>query len=150
MVIEMDKFREIADRLLHDTIQQMFAQGGINGNQNDVDILVQLCMMVMKPLGNENPHDLIRGMSDDVINQIIDKKSQLANNTMVDSICQLCETERLYRDGKLDEDWIWKWDDMVSGHMAYKLKEPVASITGTYHIGESVMVDIADETKEES
>jgi hypothetical protein len=95
----------------------------------------------MKPIGNEDPHDLVKKMSDDIINQIIERKPQLENHPMVGCICQLCDIERHYRDGHLNEDWIWKWDSSTSGHISYKTKEHMTSIIGIYHTNDTIITD---------
>lgn len=125
----MDKeFRESVDALLQSAFQQAFARGDFEGNPVDMGLLSQLCIMTVQPTGREKPRELIRQLSDKIIEQIVTKTNQLRENPMLGPICQMCVVEWSFRNNYLNEDWLWQWDGNTGGSLAYSSKIPLDQI----------------------
>jgi hypothetical protein len=92
---------------------------------DDVDRVTRICVMAAVPTGEEDPHELLRGMSDNLINAFATNLAALQKNPVSGPVAQLFFMEWCWRHGHLHDDWKWKWDTTNEGHVSYNSKEPL-------------------------
>lgn len=91
---------------------------------NDADLVARLCIMAAVPTGEENPHDLLREMSDDVVTAFVSNLETVQKNPVSAPVAQFFFMEWCWRKGHLNADWKWEWDTINEGHVSYNPKEP--------------------------
>ena len=97
-------------------------------NLVDVDLVTRLCMMAAVPTGDEDPREILGGMSNDIINAFALNLERIQKNAMSAPVAQLFFIEWCFRHGHLNDDWKWEWDSSVEGHVAYNPKEPLEQL----------------------
>jgi hypothetical protein len=95
---------------------------------HDADLVARLCVMAAVPTGEENPHDLLRSMSDDVIFSFVSNLEIAQKNPVSAPVIQFFFMEWCWRQGHLNADWKWEWDAMNEGHVSYSSKEPLENL----------------------
>jgi hypothetical protein len=95
---------------------------------SDMDLITRLCVMAAVPTGEENPHELLRRISDNVINAFATNLDTLQKNPMSAPVAQLFFMEWCFRRGYLNADWRWEWDTADEGHVSYSSKEPLEQL----------------------
>lgn len=120
---------------LHDVVRNMlresvkrFAGDGPHVPESEVDSLAQLCMMGVSVTGTENPREFLRGVSDRLLEYIVQNREEIKKNPVIGKVHQFFLIEWCYRNGHLDGDWAWKWKNPKEGNLFYKPKVPLEKV----------------------
>lgn len=84
--------------------------------------------MASVPTGEENPRELLNGMSDDTINLFISNLESVKKNPIGAPVAQFFLLEWCWRNDHFHDDWKWSWDNTTEGHASYNPKEPIEKL----------------------
>lgn len=101
-----------------------------NGKVSDVEIdaLMQICVMGLIPTGDEEPRELMRRLSDDVLDHLISHLQAIKKNPIIGKVGQFFLIEWCYRNEYLNGDWKWQWDSPNEGHVSLDPKIPLDQV----------------------
>lgn len=99
-----------------------------NTSSPEVDALMQICVMGILPTGDENPKELMRTLSDPMLDHLISNLNMIQKNPITGKIGQFFLIEWCYRNDHLNEDWRWDWDSSNEGHMSFDPKIPLDQV----------------------
>jgi len=94
----------------------------------EVDALMQICVMGMMPIGDEEPRELMRRLSDNMLDHLISHLNIIKQNPIIGKIGQFFLIEWCYRNDHLNGDWRWDWDNPNEGHVSFDPKIPLDQI----------------------
>jgi hypothetical protein len=97
-------------------------------NSKDADLVVRLCIMAAVPTGEENPRDLLREMSDSIVNAFVSNMETIQKNPVSAPVSQFFFLEWCWRNDHFNADWKWEWDASNEGHVSYNPKEPIEKL----------------------
>jgi hypothetical protein len=101
---------------------------GLEVTEGEMDCLAQLCAMSTVPTGEENPKELLRPLSDKIIDAVVlTAKTSISNPILVRLVKIFC-IEWCYRHGHLHEDWKWEWKNAQEGQVHYRAIKPLNEI----------------------
>jgi hypothetical protein len=94
----------------------------------EVDSLMQICVMGMIPTGDEEPRELMRRLSDNMLDHLISHLQVIKQNPIIGKIGQFFLIEWCYRNDYLNGDWKWYWDNPNEGHVSFDPKIPLDQV----------------------
>ena len=93
------------------------------------DSIASLLKMFLAPSKNENPRDMMRGMSDALIEHLVTNRDKMPDHPMMKMMFQLFLLEWCYRNDYMLQDWEWEWNaDGKSGQAKVDLRIPFNQI----------------------
>jgi hypothetical protein len=99
--------------------------------REEADALTNVCMMGVAVKGDENPREMVRPISDAVLDRIVENRDSVVKNPVVGRVYQIFFIEWCYRRGHLECDWAWKWERPGEGKLYYRSKQPLEKILAT-------------------
>jgi hypothetical protein len=109
-------------------IKEALDHGSTKATEQDIQLMVELCMMAAASTGKEQPRDLLKLASDDLVEQMVKRIPTVKSNRLIAPICQFFVLEWCFRNSHLEEDWTWLWDSPNEGHVSYRSKIPLDQI----------------------
>jgi len=97
-------------------------------DSKDADLVTRLCIMAAVPTGEEDPHEILRLMSDDVVFKFTSNLEEIQKNPISAPIAQFFFMEWCWRNDHLNADWRWIWDSTNEGHLSYSSKKPLEEL----------------------
>ena len=94
----------------------------------EIDALTQICVMGLLPTGDEEPRELMRMLSDNVLDHLICHLQAIQQNPIIGKIGQFFLIEWCYRNDNLNDDWRWQWDGPNEGHVSFDPKIPLDQV----------------------
>lgn len=94
----------------------------------EIDALMQICVMGLLPTGDEEPRELMRRLSDNILNHLICHLQAIQQNPIIGKIGQFFLIEWCYRNDNLNGDWKWQWDGPNEGHVSFDPKIPLDQV----------------------
>jgi hypothetical protein len=94
----------------------------------EIDSLMQICVMGILPTGDEEPRELMRRLSDNVLDHLISHLQAIKQSPIVGKIGQFFLIEWCYRNDYLNGDWKWQWDSPNEGHVSFDPKIPLDQV----------------------
>jgi hypothetical protein len=91
----------------------------------EIDALMQICVMGMIPTGDEKPKELMRSISDKMLDHLISNMNMIQSNPITGKVGQFFLIEWCYRNEHLYNDWTWVWDSANEGRMSFDPKIPL-------------------------
>ena len=117
------------NKILRSAIQEIIPKSNTSKvSTEEMDALSQLCTMGAIPTGDENPKEYLVALSDPLLKYLVSRLEDFKNNPLSDKICQFFLIEWCHRQGHLEGDWAWKWDNNHEGHVRYQSKVPLDKI----------------------
>ena len=113
--------------MLRSAVREL-GDGGNGLDDVETEAVAQLCMMAFIPTGEEDPRELLRQMSDRLVDHVVTQLEKVKGHPVVGKICQFFLIEWCYRNGHLNGDWIWQWDGPGQGKLHYDPKVPLSMI----------------------
>ncbi len=101
---------------------------GLDINETQMDYLAQLCAMSTVPTGDEDPHKLMRTLSDEVVNAVVVISKTSITNPILSRLTKFFFIEWCFRHGHLDADWKWEWKSAQEGQLHYLASKPLGEI----------------------
>lgn len=93
------------------------------------DSIASLLRLFLSPRLDSNPHDIMRGMSDNLVEHIIINREKIPDHPMMKMIFQLFLFEWCFRNDYMLEDWKWEWDlNGKSGKAKLNPRVPLSQI----------------------
>lgn len=77
----------------------------------EIESIANLTSLFLYPDKNINLHELMRKFSDSLVEFIVKNRIEFKQHEMLSVILKLFIIEWCYRNGHLNEDWQWKWDE---------------------------------------
>ena len=102
-------FREIITTALRKSLNDAFPQIDTGISEQDIEICTKIWMLGAIPTGDENPRDILGKLSDKTLAHMASKES--APGQPAHMICQLSLLEWCRRNGHLNGDWNWQWEN---------------------------------------
>ena len=84
--------------------------------------------MTIAPTGKENPRELMASIGDGVLRHLVAFREAVAANPALKGLSQFFLVEWCYRNGHMEEDWIWSWDGKDGGSIFFKPKTPLDQV----------------------
>jgi len=114
--------RDLVKNTLRSAIQKAVAkQDSIT--HEEINALAQLCLMGMMPIGDEDPKAMVRLLSDSLLEYLVSSEDTTEEANMLKKLFQFFKVEQRYRNGELEEDWQWEWNEGLSGQIRFKEKD---------------------------
>lgn len=73
--------------------------------------IASLLSLFLNPSKDMNPHDIMRKLSDPLIEHIIANREKMPEHKVMKMVFQLFLIEWMYRNDFLNQDWEWQWDE---------------------------------------
>ncbi len=94
----------------------------MDASEEESIILAELCTMAAAPIGSEDPHSMMRSLTDQTVFAGAKKYIQIKDQPLVNRVGQFFFMEWCYRNGHLEEDWKWQWDTINEGQLLFRAK----------------------------
>jgi hypothetical protein len=101
---------------------------GLDINDVEMDYLAQLCAMSTVPTGEEDPKELMRPLSDKVVDAVVLAAKTSITNPILSRLVKIFCIEWCFRHGHLHEDWKWEWKGTREGQLHYRAITPLNEI----------------------
>ena len=88
-------------------------------NEQEIDSLAQICMMGTLPSGTEDPKLIMKSVSTDTLNKLVNSIKDISKNQIFGKVSQFFIIEWGHRNGHIDE-WKWSWDTPNEGRVSYR------------------------------
>lgn len=98
-------------------------------SDGEVDALTSICMMGVTVEGTENPRELMREVTDPLLDHIVRNREQVRKNPVIGKIHQFFLIEWCYRNGHLRGDWVWRWSGPKEGQLHYSPRTPLEKVS---------------------
>jgi hypothetical protein len=102
--------------VIRDMVSNLLPPGFETSNE-EFDALTQLLMMMPFSTGDEDPKELVRKLSDNLLKVLTEASSQPG---MMRIFHQMFCVETMWRNSKLAEDWRWEWETENQGKIAWR------------------------------
>lgn len=112
--------------MLNSALKEAGGKEGIS--ETEANALSSICMMGVAVTGKENPREMIRGISDPLLNRIVANREVIKKNPVIGKVEQIFFLEWCYRNGHLEHDWAWKWSSPKEGKLYFRSKIPLDKI----------------------
>lgn len=112
--------------MIRDMVKHSFPK--LSVSETDVNALAQLCVMNTVLTGEEDPHLIVRTISDQAIDAIVKNLKVFAQNPVISRLSNIFTVEWAWRHGYLQEDWKWEWASKSDGRLHYRSAVPLDAI----------------------
>lgn len=117
----------VVKRVLVESIKGMTE--GTEVSDREVDALTRICMMGVTVDGTENPRELMRDVTDPLLDHVVRNRDQVRKNPVIGKIQPFFLIEWCYRNGHLKGDWVWRWDGPKEGQLHYNPRTPLEKVS---------------------
>ncbi len=97
-------------------------------SDGEADALTDICLMGVSVRGDENPREMVRPVSDGILDRIVQNHEANRKNPVVGKVFQIFFVEWCHRRGHLECDWAWRWERPGEGKLFYKAKRPLEKV----------------------
>jgi hypothetical protein len=119
---------ESARTAVRNLLLSTLSKSGSGLSMEEADALTNICLMGVSVRGNENPREMIRSVSDGVLDRIVQNHAANNANPIIGKVFSIFFVEWCYRREYLEHDWAWKWKGPSQGDLYYKSKRPLEQI----------------------
>ena len=96
--------------------------------EKEVESLTDLCLMGIAVTGQEDPRDMLRKISDPLLEHVVENREAVRKNEVIGKLYQMFLVEWCYRHGHLKGDWLWQWESAREGRLSYNPKVPLDQV----------------------
>lgn len=113
-------------QIIRDSVEITLKSAGLV--ESDLDSIMKLCLMTIAPTGEEDPRRLLASMNGDMLRHLVSNREAVAANPALKGLSQFFFIEWCFREGHLEEDWIWSWEGRSGGSILFKPKVPLDQV----------------------
>ncbi len=92
------------------------------------EALASLCMMPVHRTGDENPREMLRCLSDPLLEHLVKNVESMKSNPALGRVGQFFVIEWCFRNDHLTEDWKWEWETKDRGKLNYSPRIPLEMV----------------------
>lgn len=92
---------------------------------DEMEALLNLCMLGVSRTGSEDPKSMVRKLSDPLLEHALKHVAKNRADRVFVPISQILLIEWCWRNDYLREDWHWRWEDAGGGQMKYNPRIPL-------------------------
>lgn len=122
------KIQENEGQSMKDALRHLVTSVSGTHVEEDLDSIVKLCIMASIPTGEENPREIMRSISYDMLKVLVKQYKLLTQNPLISPVYQFFLLEFCYREGHFVQDWKWQWEDARNGNASYDSDRPIEEI----------------------